>query len=446
MLSSSYQRFTSSLFVPLFLWGLHLLAGQSQALEVVDAARDTLVSVSTSATAVPASEAPRLIPTITNSPYVAVVRFPVQAGAKYTLLNVYPANDEDDLKLRITGYYPLSADTQKEQGASGSLSGGRSKSGTDTGQYGHRYNFSISPTSQGKYLYVVYFSKAPRESFQLQLSSNPLPDQEVLQNKNSPYTKRVGPTWGDTMGEFWSVKLADEPPPKTTLGGGRKDDGKPDPGNDHPPGTLPGDSKNLPQGITVQAEKRRAKSGETVTVPVLLLNGKDVANLNVVIHYDSRVAKATAKPEEGAIYESLPATLFESNSAESDVVRFGHATTGQLDGTGVLANVTFRAIGRAGTRSTLRVQVTSANDFNGNSLKVATIDGEIVIEPEGEVMTGDTDNDGVVTVEDARNALKMSVKLIPEDLVCDVDKDGTVTSNDARILLNGATASTKNRN
>ena len=224
-----HQRFAFPFFVPLFLWALNLLAGQSPAVEVVDAARDTLVSASTSTTAVPASQAPRLTPTITSFPHVAVVRFPVQAGAKYTLLNVYPASDDDDLKLRITGYYPLSADTQREQGASGSLSGGRSKDGTDTGQYGHRYNFSVSPTSQGKYLYVVYFSKAPGESFQLQLSSNQLLDQEVLQNKNSPYTKRVGPTWGDTMGEFWSVKLADEPPPKTTLGGGGKDVGKPDP-------------------------------------------------------------------------------------------------------------------------------------------------------------------------------------------------------------------------
>ena len=66
---------------------------------------------------------------------------------------------------------------------------------------------------------------------------------------------------------------------------------------------------------------------------------------------------------------------------------------------------------------------------------MATIDGEIrIVGPDG-VTPGDSDRDGKLTARDAQNALKMSVKLIPVDMVCDMDKDGQVTSTDARLIL-----------
>ena len=55
--------------------------------------------------------------------------------------------------------------------------------------------------------------------------------------------------------------------------------------------------------------------------------------------------------------------------------------------------------------------------------------------PPGSAVPGDADGDGVLTVADALEALKMSVGLIPEDLVLDMDGDGSVTSSDARRIL-----------
>ena len=49
-------------------------------------------------------------------------------------------------------------------------------------------------------------------------------------------------------------------------------------------------------------------------------------------------------------------------------------------------------------------------------------------------LPGDSDGDNVLTARDYANALKMSVGLIPVDLICDMDKDGKVTSTDARLI------------
>ena len=43
------------------------------------------------------------------------------------------------------------------------------------------------------------------------------------------------------------------------------------------------------------------------------------------------------------------------------------------------------------------------------------------------------------TTDDALRALRMSVKLLPEDLVLDLDENGQITSNDARIILRRVT-------
>lgn len=52
------------------------------------------------------------------------------------------------------------------------------------------------------------------------------------------------------------------------------------------------------------------------------------------------------------------------------------------------------------------------------------------------VKLGDIDNDGVLTLEDARLVLRMSAEIDePDTALADFDKDGTVTANDARNIL-----------
>ena len=50
-------------------------------------------------------------------------------------------------------------------------------------------------------------------------------------------------------------------------------------------------------------------------------------------------------------------------------------------------------------------------------------------------MHGDYNGDGRITELDALAALKMSVKLLAEDLILDMDQNGRVTAEDARRIL-----------
>ena len=68
-------------------------------------------------------------------------------------------------------------------------------------------------------------------------------------------------------------------------------------------------------------------------------------------------------------------------------------------------------------------------------------DGSLIRRPEEDIILGDIDDDGVVTAEDARLALRAAVDLEPiepgtdEFSAADVDKDGAITSADARLIM-----------
>ena len=420
------------------LFALHVCPTKAFGLDVVDASLNKMIAAATSRTAVNPDDVPRIKNTVEYAPYISVIRFPVQPGGKYTLTNVYPAV-EDSWQILVTGYYPLSKDTRNEQGASGSVSGQRGARFTDTGVCARRVNLTISPKSQGKFLYVVYFSPNPGEQFHIQLSSPQTPDKEVdgIADVN-PYTMRKNVAWGSLLGEFWSYPMQDEPLPPGRVDGGTTTTGGNTGGTTTgQPGTHPGDS-TISSKTTVKADTVRTKSGATVEVPVRLLIGSDIASMNVVVHYNDETVTALSKPDQGGIFQPLSIVLIESNNDRPAVLRFGHATTERLSGSGVLATLSFRAIGQPGTRSLLKVEVPTITDSAGRTVDVITIDGEIIIESDSPPPLGNTNTSGVPTVEDARNALRMSVRLIPEDLRLDVDSDGGVTANDARILLTRA--------
>lgn len=184
--------------------------------------------------------------------------------------------------------------------------------------------------------------------------------------------------------------------------------------------------------FTVQAGVRRAKPGEVVRVPIYVLNPGGVANLNTTISYTSSVVAADGKPLRGNV---LGSALFEANAAEAGIARVGFAGAKPVSDSGILAHIAFKAVGKPGDRTILKVEVTTANGTDGKSLTADTIDGEVLVVGEDGKVPGDHDGDGEITAGDALSALKMSVKLIDEDLNLDLDKDSKVTSNDARLIL-----------
>jgi len=225
------------------------------------------------------------------------------------------------------------------------------------------------------------------------------------------------------------------PPPSDQRGGTALDPGETPPTETKPPdvgATPPSNEPANTTKFTIQAGVRRAKPGEIVRVPVYLLNPSGVANVNTTVSYTSAVAAAEGKPIRGNV---LGNALFEANAAESGIARVGFAGSKPVTDSGILAHISFKALGKPGDQTILKVVVTTANATDGKPMIADTIDGAVWIVGENGKIPGDHDGDGVITAGDALSALKMSVKLLEEDKDLDMDKDGNVTSNDARMIL-----------
>jgi hypothetical protein len=188
-------------------------------------------------------------------------------------------------------------------------------------------------------------------------------------------------------------------------------------------------------GLTVQVGEAIGHTGDVVEIPVHALKPAGLSNLNVVIEYDTSVAKVATKPKSGA---ALGKRLFEANYAEPGIVRVGFAGSGGIGEGEPIALIPFTLTGAPGSRTGLKVTVTTANNASDQAMTAATIDGALSVahaEPPPSDQPKDQPEPPKYTALDALQALKMSVKLLDEDMKLDLDTDKRVTSNDARLIL-----------
>ncbi|MGE3842639.1 MAG: cohesin domain-containing protein [Vicinamibacterales bacterium] len=183
---------------------------------------------------------------------------------------------------------------------------------------------------------------------------------------------------------------------------------------------------------TLLAERRTVETGHAVTVPARLLLPAGVANVNFEVAYDSSVVRVE-RVARGSLLGAT--TLLEQNAQEAGRIRIGFAGESGLTASGIVANLGLRAVGRPGSRTPLTLKVTEINDAAGANLPVDLVHGEVIIAGPGGRVPGDCDGDSEMTAADALCALKMSVGLIPVDLVLDANNDRQVTSGDARTIL-----------
>jgi hypothetical protein len=127
-----------------------------------------------------------------------------------------------------------------------------------------------------------------------------------------------------------------------------------------PPATTP---TPKPARFTVEAGKRNLSQGSSVNVPVSLNNVEALANMNVNIYYDPAVVKSARNASRGNI---IPQSLFEANVRDRGVIRLGFAQQTDIRGTGTLAQISFEAVGRPGSRTALRIEVTTASTAAGS--------------------------------------------------------------------------------
>ncbi len=184
--------------------------------------------------------------------------------------------------------------------------------------------------------------------------------------------------------------------------------------------------------MTLQAGQRNVRVGDVVSVPVYMINGHSVANINYELTYDPRVAFVERGLGRGSF---LNKSLIQGNSEQTGKVLFGAAQTTGEDGTGSLTFMRFRAVGKPGDKTALHLKVTTLNDAGGTNLSIDLIDGSVqIVGPDGG-LPGDCNGDSVLNEPDALCALQMSVELLPARLIMDMDNDNKVTSRDSAIIL-----------
>ena len=179
---------------------------------------------------------------------------------------------------------------------------------------------------------------------------------------------------------------------------------------------------------SVYIEDRTMANGRAITVPVMMCNARDVANMDLTITYNTNVLSFT-----GATRGSLNSNaLFESNEPSKGTIKISFASGNGFSGSGSIAILSFNVVGSTAGTSPLKATVTTANTISGTTLSVPVTSGTFTV---GTPVVGDYDGDNQLTARDALAALQISVGKRTMDTTLDVTSDGSVNSADAREIL-----------
>ena len=199
-----------------------------------------------------------------------------------------------------------------------------------------------------------------------------------------------------------------------------------------PSGTAPAEPATVSR-MTLQAAKRKAKTGETVTVPVWLLKGAGLIDMNFNLEYDPAVVQVVGSIVKGNLLDGAD---FEANPGKPGVIQIGLVpkSGGVATSDGTLAQIPFKVVGPVGSKTPLHLVPRKASLTGGAVASPATLDGEIQIVGDADLVPGDINGDGRVGMDDVLMALKISVGLLPFNTRADMDKDEQVTAADARVI------------
>ena len=131
--------------------------------------------------------------------------------------------------------------------------------------------------------------------------------------------------------------------------------------------------KGQPAGMTLQADRRTVKVGGSVTVPIRMLNGRNVGNLDFKVTYDPAVVRPQGKAIRGNLLDNAS---MQSNPADSGRVWIAFATAGRINGDGTIAQLPFEAVGQPGQKTVLGLEVTIFNESTDSS-QITQSPGEI---------------------------------------------------------------------
>ena len=162
-----------------------------------------------------------------------------------------------------------------------------------------------------------------------------------------------------------------------------------------------------------------------------LSQASGITSLGFTLNYDPNALRVFSVERGSRLTE-------DSFSYDTDLpgkVRFGFAVTQGSVSSGTAAVVSFQVVGAEGSVSPITLSDALVNHRAEDPLTVELVGADFRV---GSKILGDADGDSLVTALDALLALKMAAGGTRIDLSLDVNNDGKITIDDARIILNMA--------
>jgi hypothetical protein len=182
-----------------------------------------------------------------------------------------------------------------------------------------------------------------------------------------------------------------------------------------------------------------------VTIPIQVLNAVNLGVTTVTVCFDPAVVDATAcTANPGGVFDSgLCSPNFDNDGVAPDCARMNAVSFAGFTGNAVLANLSFTAVGPAGSVTGLTVIIDVFGDPGGNPLPATPQNGSITVG-----LRGDVNCDGLVNSVDGlfvlqydvglRGASNSCTPLPPQTLYlpqCDVNNDANCNSIDGLFIL-----------
>ena len=186
-----------------------------------------------------------------------------------------------------------------------------------------------------------------------------------------------------------------------------------------------------PVGSAMILESRVSPLGSIVRVPVKLNQAGSVTSLGFTLNYNPDSLRVVSVERGSRIAESS----FNYDADTLGEIRFGFAGTKGSSQGGTAAVVEFQVVGTAGSVSPITLSDALVNHNATGPLNMELVGADFKVGPR---IMGDADGDSVITALDALQVLRMAANLQKIDLALDVNNDGRITIDDARIILNMA--------
>ena len=125
---------------------------------------------------------------------------------------------------------------------------------------------------------------------------------------------------------------------------------------------------------TVSIGNLSSAYGETVTAPILISNVQNYGTGTISVTYDPSVVHVTS------VSSGPDSTVVNWNPDNTTgIVTISAWNTGGVSGDIIFANVTFHAVGSAGSSTPLNISVTTLKDISYNNTSVITKNGSFTI-------------------------------------------------------------------